>query len=111
MNRILFYLISAFLITQATSNAAVYKGQRVYVKECRHCHGGGQAVAASKNMRIWKKMLKNKGTELADTHLSSEKAKDSWDYFKSDKYKKKAKHLKDFLVEYAKDSGKVPACN
>ncbi len=111
MNKVLFYIISAFLIMQATSSAAVYKGQRIYVKECRHCHGGGQSVAASKNMRTWKKLLKNKGADLIAIHLNSEKAKDSWDYFNSSKFKKKSRHLKDFLVEYAKDSGKVPACN
>lgn len=111
MNKIIFYIISAFFITQVTSEAAVYKGQRVYVKECRHCHGGGQSIAASKNMRTWKKMLKDKGADLAAIHLSNDKAKDSWEYFNSDKFQKKAKDLKDFLVEYAKDSGKVPACN
>ena len=111
MNKILFFAISLFLITQATSNAAVYKGQKTYVKECRQCHGGGQAVAASKKIKDWKRLFKNKGAELADIHLSSEKAKDSWEYFQSDKYKRYAKHLKDFLSEYAKDSGKVPACN
>lgn len=111
MNKILCFIISLLFVTQATSSAAVYKGQKAYVKECRKCHGGGQTVAASKNGRTWKKLLKNKGTDLADIHLSSDKAKDSWEYFKSDKYKKHAKHLKDFLVEYSKDSGKVPACN
>ena len=111
MNRTLFYILSALLITQATSSAAVYKGQRIYVKECRHCHGGGQQLAESKNMRDWRHFMKNKGEHLADIHLKSEKAKESWDYFSSSKFTKKAKHLKDFLVEYAKDSGKVPACN
>lgn len=55
--------------------------------------------------------MKHKGKKLAEIHLNSQKAKKSWKYFKSKRFKRKAKHLKDFLVEYAKDSGRVPACN
>lgn len=93
--------------------AAVYKGQKAYVKKCRKCHGGGQKVAASKRMKEWKKLLnrKNKGIKLAKFHLENKKAKKSWKYFNSKKYRKRARHLKDFMVEYAKDSGNVPACN
>ena len=93
--------------------AAVYKGQKAYVKKCRKCHGGGQKVAASKRMKEWKKLLnrKNKGIKLAKLHLENKKAKKSWKYFNSKKYRKHARHLKDFMVEYAKDSGNVPACN
>ena len=93
--------------------AAVYKGQKAYVKKCRKCHGGGQKVAASKRMKEWKKLLnkKNKGIKLATLHLEDKKAKKSWKYFDSKKYRKRARHLRDFMVEYAKDSGNVPACN
>lgn len=95
--------------------AAVYKGQKVYVKKCRKCHGGGQKIAADKRMRTWKKLLnkKNKGAGLAKIHIESKKkkAKESWKYFKSKKFRKRARHLRDFMVEYARDSGNVPACN
>ena len=93
--------------------AAVYKGQKTYVKKCRKCHGGGQAMAASKRMKDWKKLLnkKNKGIKLAEIHLENPKAKKSHKYFDSKKYRKRARHLRDFMVEYAKDSGNVPACN
>ncbi len=93
--------------------AAVYKGQKTYVKKCRKCHGVGQSVAASKRMRDWKKLLnkKKKGAGLAKIHLDSKKAKKSHKFFQSKKYKKRARHLRDFMVEYAKDSGNVPACN
>lgn len=93
--------------------AAVYKGQKAYVKKCRKCHGGGQKMAASKRMKDWKKLLnkKNKGSGLAGLHLENEKAKASWKYFDSKRYRKSARHLRDFMVEYANDSGNVPACN
>ena len=64
-------------------------------------------------MKDWKKLLnkKNKGALLAKLHLENKKAKKSWKYFDSKKYRKRARHLRDFMVEYAKDSGNVPACN
>ena len=55
--------------------------------------------------------MKKKGKPLAKLHLKDKDAKKSWKYFKSKTYTKKTKHLKQFLVEYAKDSGNVPACN
>jgi len=107
------FLITFFLLFIPSLEAAVYKGQKTYIKKCRKCHGGGLKVAASKRMKDWKKLLnrKNKGIKLAKIHTKSKKAKKSWRYFNSKKYRKKARHLKDFMVEYAKDSGNVPACN
>ncbi len=106
-------VFSLFLLSVPSLEAAVYKGQKTYVKKCRKCHGGGQAVAAGKRMKDWKNLLnkKNKGSGLAQLHLDSDKAEKSWKYFNSKKYRKAAKHLRDFMVEYAKDSGNVPACN
>lgn len=55
--------------------------------------------------------MDNNGDQLAQIHLNSKKAEASWDYFNNRVYTKNAKHIEDFLVEYAKDSGNVPACN
>ncbi|MEA1893187.1 MAG: cytochrome C [Campylobacterota bacterium] len=111
MSKFLLLLFSICFVSLVSLNAAVYKGQRVFVKQCVDCHKDGQSFVAEKNIRSWKKLMKNKGKPLADLHLKDAKAEDSWDYFKSKKYTKKSKHLKQFLVEYAKDSGNVPACN
>ena len=105
------YVLAITVLGLGSAEAAVYKGQKVYIKKCRKCHGGGLEVAASKKKKTWKKLLKNKGENLAKLHLENKKAKKSHKYFKSKKFKKRAKHLKDFMVEYAKDSGNVPACN
>lgn len=105
------YVLAITVLGLGSAEAAVYKGQKVYIKKCRKCHGGGLEVAASKKKKTWKKLLKNKGERMAKLHLENEKAKKSHKYFKSKKFKKRAKHLKDFMVEYAKDSGNVPACN
>jgi len=111
MNKFLLIILSLTIFTLSNSNAAIYKGQRIFVKKCLKCHEAGQSFVAKYKMRKWKKLLKKKGKPLADLHLKSKKAKKSWKYFESKKYSKKSKHLKQFLVEYAKDSGNVPACN
>jgi len=113
MNKFFLFLFSIFILTSLSASAAVYKGQRVFVKKCVKCHKAGQAFVAKKKKRTWKKLMKKKGKKLAAIHIRSKdpKAKKSKRYFKSRKYKKKTKHLKQFLMEYAKDSGNVPACN
>ena len=92
-------------------SGAIYKGQKVFVKKCVGCHDTGQAFVAEHRIRDYKKWMSKKGKPLAQLHLKSKKAKKSHKYFKSSSYAKKSKHLKDFLTEYAKDSGNVPACN
>ena len=111
MKKMILYVLAITVLGLGSAEAAVYKGQKVYLKKCKKCHGGGLEVAASKKKRTWKKLLKNKGEGMAKLHLENKKAKKSWKYFKSKKYQKRAKHLKDFMIEYAKDSGNVPACN
>ncbi len=111
MRKSLFFLLSIMFLMVTTSEARVYKGQKEYIKKCKKCHNDGQELAYSKKRRAWKKLMKTKGKGLADLHLDRKKASDSWKYFKSKKYQKKSKHLKDFFVEYAKDSGNVPACD
>lgn len=108
-----FYAAAALtlLVGSTILNAATYKGQKIYIETCKECHGGGQALSGSKKQRVWGKIMDNKGEKLAEIHLSSKKAQPSWDYFSSRNYSKDAKHIEDFLVEYASDSGNVPACN
>jgi hypothetical protein len=54
--------------------------------------------------------MRDQGSELAKRHLLSKNSIKSWEYFESQIYVKKSRHLKDFLVEYASDSGNVLAC-
>jgi len=111
MTKFILIVLSLTVFSLTSSNAAVYKGQRIFVKKCLKCHKKGQNFVNEYKMKHWKKLMKKKGKSLAELHLKSEKAKKSWKYFKSKRYSKKSKHLKQFLVEYAKDSGNVPACN
>lgn len=111
MIKISFYTTLFLMLAFSTLNAATYKGQKAYIDSCKECHGGGQELAASKNIRTWEKIMDKKGEKLADIHVNSKKAQPSWEYFQDRKFTKDAKHLEDFLTEYAKDSGNVPACN
>lgn len=111
MAKYLFYLLVLSFIVIPEAGAAVYKGQRIFVKQCVECHKDRQAFIAEKKRREWKKLFKKKGKPLADIHLNNKEAKKSWKYFKSKKFVRKQRHLKQFLMEYAKDSGNVPACN
>ena len=111
MVRFLFMLISLMILSLGSVDAAVYKGQKVFVKKCFKCHGSGEVFVAKYTMKQWEKWMQKKGKPLAELHLKSKKAQKSWKYFKSKKYIQKSKHLKQFLVKYAKDSGNIPACN
>lgn len=90
---------------------AVYKGQREYVKKCRSCHGDGQKLLSSKDSMEWEDLMDQNGKALAAVHINDESARDSWDYFGSRKYENRVRDLRDFMLEYASDSGNVPACH
>ena len=107
-----FLLIVLFtFLSFSNAEAAIYKGQKVFRKKCLHCHRSAQTFIATYTADEWNSLMAKNGKKLATIHLKSSKAKKSWKYFKSKKYIKTSKHLKQFLVEYAKDSGNVPACN
>jgi hypothetical protein len=102
---IVFFGLAFFVVS---SDAAVYKGQKEFLKKCSRCHTGGQNYVASHTVKEWEKIFANDGKDLAALHLKNKKAKKSWKYFKGTKYPKKVKHLRQFFMEYAKDSGNVP---
>lgn len=111
MKKIAWIALLAVALVPMSADAAVYKGQKEFHKKCKKCHDSGNEVAALFKRRAWKKMMKHQGKGLAEIHLKSKKAKKSWRYFEGKRYQKKSRHLKDFMIEYAKDSGNVPACN
>ena len=89
MKKIMLFLLSIIFLTLIPANAAIYKGQKVFVKRCLSCHKGGQAFVAEYKMKVWKKLMKKKGKPLAKLHLKDKDAKKSWKYFKSKKHTKK----------------------
>jgi len=117
MKKTFFIICSILYLTTISSHAALYKGQRVYSKVCMACHTDGETFIATKKQKEWNSLMNKKGKKLAKLHLKSQefqkevKYKKYKKYFEGKTFKKKSKHLKQFLVEYAKDSGNVPACN
>ena len=111
MIKFLLFSIIFALFSATTLNAAIYKGQRIFVKRCLECHKEGQGFITKYKADEWNSFFKENGKPLAKIHLSNRKAKGSWKFFQNANYAKKSKHLKQFLMEYAKDSGNVPACN
>ena len=85
MNKVFLLFITFALLSLSTLDAAVYKGQKIFIKKCVKCHDAGQAFIAKKKIRTWKKLMKKKGKPLARIHLKSDKAQQSWKYFKSKK--------------------------
>lgn len=107
MNKFVLFFVSVVYFTFLPLNAAIYKGQKMYLRECSHCHGSEQNFVVKQTVKEWNILMKDDGKILSDVHINNERAKETWDYFKSTKYRKKSKHLKEFLVEYAKDSDKI----
>lgn len=105
----LFILTSITMLSATNAGAAIYKGQKVYVRDCRSCHPSEQVISASRTKGTWDALMNEHGKMLSDLHLASAEAELSWAYFNSAKYKKESRHLHDFFVEYAKDSGNVLA--
>ncbi len=110
-------ILCLFVLLSVSSQAALYKGQRVFSKVCINCHTSGEAFIAEKAQYEWEMFMYSKSKKLIDAHLESEKFKKEEQYKKYEKYfkgrrfQKISKHLKEFLLEYAKDSGNVAACN
>ena len=107
---ILFILGIGSIIFVPTIDAAIYKGRIAYVEDCQSCHQRGDELLASRTKSEWQTIMQNQGKGLAKRHLLSKNSIKSWEYFDSPVYIKKSRHLKDFLIEYASDSGNVLAC-
>ncbi|WP_137012368.1 hypothetical protein [Sulfurimonas crateris] len=101
----------AFLFPFSLGAVSTFKGQLVYLKECRVCHLSSKIFVGTHSSSEWEKMLDAKGKRLSDIHLNAEEKyvnskdrirKSSHKYFKSEYYSKKYHELRDFIVESAK---------
>ncbi|MBE0514020.1 hypothetical protein [Sulfurimonas sp.] len=107
------YLLVGFLFLSPLllDAASTFKGQLVYLKECRVCHLSSRIFVEKHSSLEWEKILDANGVELSDIHLKTEEKyvnskerirKSSHKYFKSQEYGKKYNELKNFIVETAK---------
>ena len=107
MKNIIKVALSAMLLLSAgsvTLNADVKKGQNLYLKKLKKaCNMSGAMMAEKHTMAEWKAIYDG-GKLPAEIKSICPTAKD-------DALKEKfMPHYFDFLNEYAKDSGNIPAC-
>ena len=108
MNKGLTLLLTALAFTALATSAQadIKKGQKGYLKKCKKCHGNGTKGAAMQTQDEWTELFEDEYSLIIEKHDDTKAAK----YFGGKKFKKLAPHLKDFLFQYASDSGNVPSC-
>jgi len=107
MKKILIFLVIALLSTSAFANPKI--GQRFYLKYLKEDFGySGKELADQHIQAEWKKIFENDGKEFITTY--SKKHPKAAEFLNSEKFKKIQEHIKDFVIEYASDSGKIPSC-
>lgn len=112
MRKLILLTLFFTLVLFSSLNARnTFKGQKIYLKECRVCHMGSKIFLNMYTLTEWEKVLGRDNTALAYIHLSKSvknvnskdgTIKDSHSYFKSNKYKKQYRHLKNFIIEFAR---------
>lgn len=102
------FLALGLMSTSALADAA--KGQKLYQKVFKEKVGmTGAKFAAEHTQAEWKELFANGGAKFIEEY--SKKYPNMESYFKGDTFKTKhMEHIRDFCIEYAKDSGNVPSC-
>ncbi|MBN2895690.1 MAG: c-type cytochrome [Campylobacterales bacterium] len=103
---VLLSSVVALGMLSTAANADVSKGQKVYLKMCKKCHGNGTKGAAMNTQDGWDELFENNGAKLIKAHEGDS----SEAFFKGDMFQKISGDLRDFLYEYGSDSGNVPSC-
>lgn len=99
-------VLLALLISVSSAYADIKKGQKAYLKQCKRCHGNGTKGSAMKTQDEWTVAFDNESVLFKQWHAGTKGEK----YSQSNKFMKYSPHLKDFLFQYANDSGNVPSC-
>ncbi len=99
---VLFSMVAFFSAAQADAK----KGQKLYLKACKACHGNGTKGAAMHSQAEWTKLFENDAAGMVEAHKGTKGEKKMSPKF----FKKRGQHIFDFLHEYANDSGNVPSC-
>ncbi|MCK5538865.1 MAG: hypothetical protein KAI79_18710 [Bacteroidales bacterium] len=95
-----------FTLMTTTASADAEKGKRVYQKFMKvDCVITGGAVAGKHTQKEWKKLtgdaFKSELEKICPTTKS---------FLDGAKFKKLENHLHDFMYEFGKGSGNIPAC-
>ena len=96
----------AVMVSSTSASADIKKGQKLYLKACKSCHGTGTAGAAMHTQAEWKELFANGGAGMIKAHTGTKAEKK----FTGSFFEKNQEDIFDFLHNYAKDSGNVPSC-
>jgi len=107
----LFYITILISFSALSLSASVYKGHVLFKKKCLSCHGKALEFVISKDTAGWSEIMKDDGSALLLIHVRAPKAEKSLTYFKGKRYQKNVRHFRDFFLEYASDTGNIPACD
>lgn len=101
-------IITALLVASMNLSADAAVGQKYYLKLFKsQTKMNGAKFASLHTQDKWREMFESGEFEEKFSE-SSERLKK---FFQGDKWESKIKpHIKDFAIEYAKDSGNVPSC-
>lgn len=100
-------LFFVLLVSVVGVQAEIKKGQKIYLKKCKRCHGNGTKGAAMMTQSEWEEAFQEDAILFIEWHEGTKVEK----FVSGKKFiKKYAPHLKDFLYEYGSDSGNVPSC-
>lgn len=112
MKKLFSVFLSAFLLLGAvvtTASADSVKGQKYYLKFMKDFTGmKGDKFAALHTQAEWKALFDGNAEKFVEEF--SAKYPDLKGFFQEEKWSKFMLHIKDFCIEYAVDSGKVPSC-
>jgi hypothetical protein len=109
------FFILAFAAPLALEAISTFKGQLLYLKQCRVCHLSSKVFLSAHAIEDWDKVFDSDGTKLSDIHLKKDEVfmdskegirKSSHKYFKSDEYKHGYEELKAFILESSKKNNK-----
>lgn len=89
-----------------SASADVKKGQKAYLKTCKNCHGNGTKGAAMHTQDEWDELFADGGAKITKAHVGTK----AEPFFNGEGFKGQSQDLRDFLFEYASDSGNVPSC-
>lgn len=109
------FFAMAFAVPLALEAVSTFKGQLIYLKQCRVCHFSSKTFLNTHTVEDWDKVFDDDGTKLSDIHLKKDEVffeskegirKSSHKYFKSDAYKQGYEELKAFILESSKNNHK-----
>lgn len=102
--------LAAILMAAVPAFADAAKGQKLYQKVFKEKSAiTGAKFAAEHTQAEWKELFANDGAKFIEEYSKKFPAMES--YLKGETFKTKhMEHIRDFCIEYAKDSGNVPSC-